>query len=385
MPRDLLPDQHWRHACFQTQHPLAQLPKLPAKLMMAAQQVHRMGSTVVEWRSAQMQRIRHLASELQPVPDRWRKSLHPQVRNIIGNWRLPLMHVLAMEAGSEDLFSHSFVMPLKVTRPWMTLQELLFQAKTRNWVLLASVCSSGDVEFDEASLAKTKQELDAGVMLGPWPADWLPDCVAVVSRRFPMWEHHGPQVRRKCRNIDEMSESFLNSTVEDFETRAPRGIEHILALVRVLQHLFGTDVTLCGFTADFKSAYRQVAFSPSQNKFHDVAWWDCRQRKPMVGLLTALAFGSPRAPANWGRLVLLLMTIVWHHLLLLPLDYVDDFNGVEPSFSTHTICSRRTAECSAARLSWKFKASPSGAGQKCRSMSATVRQNRPLEKSLNRA
>ena len=126
------------------------LPKLPAKLMMAAQQVHQMGSTVVEWRSAQMQHIRHLASELQPVRDRWRKSLHPQVRKIIGNWHLPLMHVLAMEAGSEDLFfnldfscgvrcvgraAHSFVMPLKVTRPLMTLQELLFQAKTRNRVL----------------------------------------------------------------------------------------------------------------------------------------------------------------------------------------------------------------------------------------------------------
>ena len=151
-----------------------------------------MGSTVVEWRSAQMQGVRHLASELQPVRDRWRKSLHPQVRKIIGNWRLPLMHVLAMKAGSEDLFfnldfscgvrcvgraAHSFVMPLKVTRPLMTLQELLFQAKTRNRVLLASVRSSGDVELDEASLAKTKQELDAGVMLGSWPADcqtaWL--------------------------------------------------------------------------------------------------------------------------------------------------------------------------------------------------------------------
>ena len=318
---------------------------------MAAQQVHRMGSTVVEWRSAQTQRIRHLASELQPVRDRWRKSLHPQVRKIIGNWHLPLMHVLAMEAGSEDLFfnldfscgvrcvgraAHSFVMPLKVTRPLMTLQELLFQAKTRNRVLLASVRSSGDVELDEASLAKTKQELDAGVMLGPWPADRLPDCVAVVSRRFPIWEHHGPQARRKCRNIDEMSESFLNSTVEDFETDTPRGIERILALVRVLQHLFGTDVTLCGFTADFKSAYRQVAISPSQYKFHGVAWWDCCQGKPMVGLLTALAFGSRRAPANWGRLVLLLMTIVWHHLLLLLLDYVDDINGVEPSFSAES-------------------------------------------------
>ena len=56
----------------------------------------------------------------------------------------------------------------------------------------------------------------------------------------------------------------------------------------------------------------------------------------MIGVLTALPFGARRAPANWGRLVLLLMTIAWHHFSLLVLDYVDDVNGVEPHFSAES-------------------------------------------------
>ena len=45
--------------------------------------------------------------------------------------------------------------------------------------------------LDEASYAKTKQELDAGIMLGLWSAVEFPDFVKVVSKRFPIWEHHG--------------------------------------------------------------------------------------------------------------------------------------------------------------------------------------------------
>ena len=57
--------------------------------------------------------------------------------------------------------------------------------------------------LDDASYAKTKQEFDAGIMLGPWSAEELPDFVQVVSRRFPIWEHHGARGARKYRNIDE--------------------------------------------------------------------------------------------------------------------------------------------------------------------------------------
>ena len=52
----------------------------------------------------------------------------------------------------------------------------------------------------ERSLQKMQQELDDGLMLGPWEASALPEWVAVVSRRFPIWEHHGAQPTRKCRN-----------------------------------------------------------------------------------------------------------------------------------------------------------------------------------------
>ena len=52
----------------------------------------------------------------------------------------------------------------------------------------------------------------------------------------------------------------------------------------------------------------------------------------MVGALMALAFGARRTPANWGRLVTLLMTIASHHFHLLLLTFVDDTNGIEPTF-----------------------------------------------------
>ena len=294
-----------------------------------------------------MARIRSLAESLSGLQHKWQQSLHPQVRRIIGKWHLPLIHVLAKEAGSEDKFfcldyssglpcagraAHSFVLPLKVTKPNLTVEELLLGAPAHNAKLLASMRSSGDIELDKASLDKTQQEIDAGLMLGPWEVSALPDWLAVVSRRFPIWEQHGSQKQKKCRNIDEMSESLLNSTVEDFETYIPHGIEHVLALVRCLRQMFPVHTELLGYTADFKAAYRQIAVSPDQFRLQGIAWWDWSQNKVMVGALTALAFGSRRSPANWGRLVTLLMTIAWHHLALLVLDYVDDINSVEPAF-----------------------------------------------------
>ena len=118
--------------------------------------------------------------------------------------------------------------------------------------------------------------------------------------------------------------------------RLVRSLVFILALVRLLRHSFGASIELAGFTADFKAAYRQIALCPSQYKFQGVAWWDCARQEVMVGLLTALAFGSRRAPANWGRLVLRLVDIARFHLNLLVLDYVDDVNGVEPAFSAES-------------------------------------------------
>jgi hypothetical protein len=157
----------------------------------------------------------------------------------------------------------------------------------------------------------------------------------VISRRFPIWERHGSSAR-KCRNIDEMSESGINSTVEDFETYVPKGIEHILALLVLLQHIFGHDFEFHGWTADFKHAYRQMGAKPSEYPDLGIAWWDCNLQQVMVGILTALAFGSRRAPANWGRVVLFLMTISWHHFCILALDYVDDVTSIEPVFSAES-------------------------------------------------
>ena len=171
-----------------------------------------MGSSAVEWRRSQCERVRHLSRELQPVQERWRASLHPQVRKIIGNWHLPLLHVLAVEAGCPDLFfaldislglptmgraAHSFSMPLKATRASMSLSELHAQAAQRNQQLLSSIRTSGDEELDVASAAKTKAEVDSGVMLGPWPAGNLPAWVRTISRRFPIWECHGPSGQKK--------------------------------------------------------------------------------------------------------------------------------------------------------------------------------------------
>ena len=271
---------------------------------------------------------------------------------------MPLMHVLAFEAGSADLFftidyslgvtslgraMHSFVMPLKITRPLSSVSDLHAHATAHSAHLLSSMRSSGDLELDAESTRKTHAELDAGTMLGPWPASRLPPWLRTVSRRFPIWENHGSAGARKCRNLDDMSESNVNSTVEDYESYSPKGIEYIMALVVLLRGMFGDSVGLLGWTADFKAAYRQVACNPSEYPDLGVAWWDFQANSVMVGILTALAFGSRRAGPNWGRVILLLMTIGWHHFCLLTLDYVDDVNSIEPAFSAES-----------GRTSWHF-------------------------------
>ena len=285
--RNLPPDLHWQQACFGVAHPLAQLPPLPPKLVLAAQGLRRLGGDVVAWREQQLNRVRCLAERLRETQQRWREGLRPQVRKVIGGWHMPLLHVLAREAGSEDIFfaldfssgarcvgraAHSFAMPLKLTKPRMTVGDLLASAPGRNQRILASIRTSGDPALDKESLEKTQQELQSGLMLGPWQASELPSSIAVVSRRFPIWEQHGSATQRKCRNIDELSESCVNSTVEDYETYVPHGIEHILGLVRLLRELFGSDVNLAGYTADFKAAYRQVALSPLQRSRPSTRW-----------------------------------------------------------------------------------------------------------------
>ena len=86
------------------------------------------------------------------------------------------------------------------------MAELESRALRGNKLFLESVQSSGDAVLDEASYAKTKQELDAGIMLGPRSAEELPDFVKVVSMSFRIWEHYGARGARKCRNIVEMFE-----------------------------------------------------------------------------------------------------------------------------------------------------------------------------------
>ena len=150
-------------------------------------------------------------------------------------------------------------MPLKVTRPLSSVSDLHGQAAARTARLLKSIHSSGDAHLDVESLRRTQAEVDAGIMMGPWPSDHLPSWLRVVSR-CPIWENHGSAGTRKCCNFYDMSDSNVNSTVEDYESYAPKGIEHIMALVGLLRGMFGDNIDLLGWTADFK----QSCISPSR-------------------------------------------------------------------------------------------------------------------------
>ena len=102
----------------------------------------------------------------------------------------------------------------------------------------------------------------------------------------PTISNYGAQAIKKCRNIDEMSESMLNTTAEDYETYSPKGNTHALPLARLLRHSFGASIELAGFTADFKAAFWQ-----------SLTFKAC-VRMSWLAYLTALAFGSWRAPAK---------------------------------------------------------------------------------------
>ena len=349
LPRGLEPEVHWEKA-NQLLHPMAQLPALPAGLLRAAHKLALVGPTVVEYRAATLQRIEALGQKLLPLQAKWKASLHPQLAKIVGHWNMPLILTLGREAGIPDRFfgldvsrglqqlgrpGHSFNMPLRRRAPRCSKEELLEHAPRANARIISSVGPSGDPELDEYSFMQTQKEIESGTMLGPWPASSPPASIKVVSRRFAHWEHHGLSGKRKCRNLDEFSESGVNDTVDDYETYVPKGIETILALVVLLQRVFG-NIPLEGWTSDFKSAYRQVPADPREYEFLGIAFWDPHARAVFLGILTALAFGARRAPANWGRVVLYIVNIAWYHLYVLVLDYVDDCNSVEPAFSAES-------------------------------------------------
>ena len=77
----------------------------------------------------------------------------------------------------------ALALPMKLTSPTETLQNVSEVGADHNAKILGSVKSSGDAELDTASWEKSDKEFNVTILLGPFPPDELPAGARLLPRR----------------------------------------------------------------------------------------------------------------------------------------------------------------------------------------------------------
>lgn len=100
---------------------------------------------------------------------------------------------------------------------------------------------------------KTLEEVSSGWAVGPLKLEDMPEH-CVLSRRF------GLRQPNKIRLIDDLSGSFVNSSVQSEESPKPHTTDVVAAIA--LELLKKCDCQVLGRAFDLKSAYRQLGIHP---------------------------------------------------------------------------------------------------------------------------
>ena len=267
------------------------------------------------------------------------------VLKAFGTKNVPLMRELAYVCGTQDIASPALLLlglPMlgwapvaeglmrRTKMPIQTMEEFLEDRAERNEKIIGSTKPSADTKRDEQTFAKTKEEADIGVLVGPFLnlADVPMKEVALVPRNG-IWEQHGGATEPTVRGIDNMLTGRQNSTVGTVSTHRPTDPDALAAQVRAVRERH-PNVRLSGYPCDLRKAYKQVPNCPAKLQWTVVCVWSTEHGRPVFYVALCQLFGGKSPPLNFARYPAWL-TECAAVLFALPLTHcVDDIIGIEP-------------------------------------------------------
>ena len=231
-------------------------------------------------------------------------------------------------------------------------------AKVNNVTLVKSSKSSGDVDLDFEAWNLVQTEVEKGWLSRPCysirdvQTKWEN---AVISRRFPIRQGN------KVRLIDDFNESNVNLAFSHSEKLAFHDIDVIAATISNIalateKYKASTEwkgtFLMVGRTLDLKSAYKQFPVADDQVPYNIICCWDPVSSRPAIFEQYTLPFGAVAAVVNFNRIARLLWEILADKLVLIILNFYDDYPIIEPSATAPM--ATKAAELFLRLLGWQF-------------------------------
>ena len=152
----------------------------------------------------------------------------------------------------------------RVRPPSDTFSSWKATAVARNEKLIGRARASGDGELDAKAFAKIMQEVEAGVLLGPfYSLNQIPSDCPGVAPRCGIREQHGEAVERDVRNIDDLLAGQQNTLAGSVFSHRPTDADALVAQCRAVAEKFPSS-RLQGWSSDYSKAYKQVPADPKQ-------------------------------------------------------------------------------------------------------------------------
>ena len=131
---------------------------------------------------------------------------------------------------------------MRVAELQVSLKDLEEGVDEHNAKIIGSTKPSGDASLDMASWLKTKEDVNANVVVGPFRhLDEVSFKSVRLLRRFGTWELHGEQTVPKVRNIDDALEGGQNAASGSQHTHIPTDLDLWINQVRMAQELCPYD------------------------------------------------------------------------------------------------------------------------------------------------
>ena len=292
-------------------------------------------------------------AESAAITDRAHKWLQP----CLGRHNLAFMREVAYIVGPPDytfLVDHVLGLPKvgwaqpayghteRYAPPLADVSFLTEGLHEHNAAMVRACKSTGDLALDAESWAKTCQEFQTGALLGPWyDLNDIPLSNIRLVPRHPLWEAHGGNKDKTCRNIDDMLRGGQNATTGTQHTHVPAYLDMLAQQVRTSTHRW-PDTRLAGFPSDFAKAFRQQTAAPETAHLHCVVTWDADRKCQVYGVAVAQLFGGKAAPINFARIPKWCLDCLAVTLLVPATHCVDD-----------VLCIERQATAMSAWFAWR--------------------------------
>ena len=231
-------------------------------------------------------------------------------------------------------------------------QDLLTSSCWSRHIIASKVCSSNDREMDEEIHRITKEENEAGWLIGPFSTDELD---AKFDKRWIASPRFGVRQSNKIRPIDNFSIHGQNTTVSANETIPLGGVDAIMCLAKwavgsvsedrtirvpdgkgswlegVLHPGWSTDSarTIMGQCIDLKAAYKEVPRDSQDAAISVIATWNPFNSSVELYESIALPFGSTGSVFGFNRFSYALRKILIRMFACLVTSFFDDFPVTE--------------------------------------------------------